>query len=175
MPNVANVLKSEIARVARKEIREHTESLKKGLVATRAEIALLKKRLAEAEKQVLQLQRLRLREGSAATATAAAARAGGPQTPSHASGSADSHRSRPASSSAEALLALRKRLGLTQAQLGSLVGASSLSVWKWETGQVHPRERYLQAYAQLRSLGKRELARRLEASVDAVAAADAGA
>ena len=52
MPNVASVLKSEIARVARKEVRAVTDDLKKHLSLAREDIALdaaqVADRLAEA-------------------------------------------------------------------------------------------------------------------------------
>lgn len=49
MPNIASVLKAEIARVARKEARAETAALKKHSVTQRTEIASLKKRVAELE------------------------------------------------------------------------------------------------------------------------------
>ncbi len=49
MPNIATVLKAEIARVARKELRSQTDSLKKSLASHRTEIAALKKRVRELE------------------------------------------------------------------------------------------------------------------------------
>jgi hypothetical protein len=39
VPNIASVLKEEIARVARKEVRSETENLKKASAQYRSEIA----------------------------------------------------------------------------------------------------------------------------------------
>ena len=44
MPNIATILKHEISRVARREVRGETQSLKKAAGAHRAEIAALKRR-----------------------------------------------------------------------------------------------------------------------------------
>src|SRR3712207_9560718 len=52
MPNIAAVLKSEIARVARKEIRAQTTSLKKAVAGYRHDIATLKKRIQDLERQL---------------------------------------------------------------------------------------------------------------------------
>ena len=50
MPNIAALLKSEITRVARKEIRAEIESLRKAVSAQRLAIAALKREIAEVRK-----------------------------------------------------------------------------------------------------------------------------
>jgi hypothetical protein len=67
MSNVATALKEEIARAARKEIRRETMSLKKASTAYRLEIAALKRRALEAERQ-----RRRLSKGTGSLAPVAA-------------------------------------------------------------------------------------------------------
>ena len=62
---------------------------------------------------------------------------------------------------AKGFAANRQRLGLSQKDYGALIGASALSVYKWEQGEVRPRQRYLSAIAQIRTLGKKEAAHRL--------------
>lgn len=47
MANIASFLKSEISRIARKEIRAETETLKKASSQYRSDIAALKRRLVE--------------------------------------------------------------------------------------------------------------------------------
>src|SRR3954470_10273862 len=49
MPNIAAVLKTEISRVARKEVRSETQSLKKAGSTYRSEIAALKRRMQALE------------------------------------------------------------------------------------------------------------------------------
>lgn len=57
----------------------------------------------------------------------------------------------------------RKRLGLSAADFGLLVGATGQSVYAWETRKTKPSAKNLEAIASLRGLGKREVARRLAA------------
>ena len=66
MANLASALKSEVARLARKELRAETESLKKTVAAQRSEIAALKRRTGELEKTVKALVRLVDKAGRAA-------------------------------------------------------------------------------------------------------------
>ena len=58
MANIASILKAEISRVARKEVRAETLGLKKAVGAYRGEIAALKRRA-----QALELEVRRLRKG----------------------------------------------------------------------------------------------------------------
>ena len=55
MANIGSVLKSEIARVARKEVRGETQALKKSISQYRANIADLKRRTQALEKQIKRL------------------------------------------------------------------------------------------------------------------------
>lgn len=143
MPNIANVLKAEIARVARKEVRTDTESLKKAIALYRHEIATLKKRLAQVEKD---LKRSGRRKGGGVASSLVPAEAGG----------------RPLRFSAPRLAAQRKKLGLSAADFARLLGVSSLSVYKWESGKTRPRQAQLEVIAAARNLGKREALARLE-------------
>ena len=66
--------------------------------------------------------------------------------------------------SAERLKAKRQALGLSQAQMAALLGISTLSQWKWESGQVTPRASTLARYFEVMAMGKREAAKQLEAA-----------
>ena len=57
---------------------------------------------------------------------------------------------------AQALIEKRAALGFTQKQMAQLLGASSLSVHKWETGHVHPQAAQLVCIAEVLKLGKRK-------------------
>ena len=57
MANIASVLKEEITRLARKELRSETESLKKASAQYRSEIAALKRRTASLEQQLSRLEK----------------------------------------------------------------------------------------------------------------------
>lgn len=142
MPNFATVLKDEIARVARKQTRADIQALKKSVAHYRSEIAALKRRLQALEQQVRKQGRATRGEGRAA----AAEEGEGPRI----------------RYSARSLAAQRKRLGLSAPALARLLGVSALSVYKWESGATRPRARQIESIAGLRSMGRREAARRLE-------------
>src|SRR5512140_855164 len=67
MPNIASILKSEIARVARKEVRGELQSLKKAAASYRSDIAQLKRRAQALERQVKRLGKGRGRAAAAET------------------------------------------------------------------------------------------------------------
>ena len=48
--------------------------------------------------------------------------------------------------------------------MAQLLGASALSVYKWESGKAHPRAAQLERIASIRQLGKREALARLTAA-----------
>jgi len=142
MPNVAAVLKSEISRVARKEVRGEILGPKKAVSDYRAEIAALKRRT-----QVLEQELRRLSKSSAKAAPVAA-------------NEVASHTLR---FSAKGLASPRQRLALSAHDCGLLVGASGQSIYKWEDGKARPRAKHLPAIAALRTLDKMEAAARLAA------------
>ncbi len=147
MTNIATLLKSEIARLARKEARAEAEALKKALAAQRTEITALKKRVHTMEVALKKLARPP-REGLSGAATKVAE--DGAKAPS--SG---------LRFSAKGLASNRKRLGLSAADFASLVGTTEQSIYAWEAGRAQPRAKYLPAIAGLRGVGKREVALRL--------------
>ncbi|HSI54529.1 MAG: helix-turn-helix domain-containing protein [Ramlibacter sp.] len=143
MSNIASVLKAEISRVARKETRGETQSLKKAVSQYRSQIAELKRRMHALEQQVKQLGKTTRRVASS--------------TP------ADEAEGSNLRFSAKGLAAQRKRLGLSAASVAKILGVSTLSVYKWESGKVRPRAKQIEAIATLRGMGKREAAERLAA------------
>ena len=140
MPNVASVLKGEISRVARKEVRGETLSLRKAVSTYRTEIAALKRR-TQAVEQLLR----RLANGH----TKAAPSADVEQVPGQ------------FRFTAKGLASQRQRLGLSAEQCGRLLGASSQSIYNWEQGKTRPLARHLPAIAALRGLSKKDAAARL--------------
>ena len=141
MPNIASLLKSEIQRVARKELRAETQQLKKTVAQYRSQIAQLKRRVQALEQQV--------RRQSRGAGRAAAAE------------SQDEDTGPSLRFSAKGLATQRKRLGLSAASVARILGVSALSVYKWESGKTRPRTRQLEAIASLRKMGKREAQARL--------------
>jgi DNA-binding transcriptional regulator YiaG len=63
---------------------------------------------------------------------------------------------------------LRRRLGLTQVQFGTLLGVSGQAVGQWESkgGRVRMRRPTLAAVAGIQEIGRREARRRLESMVE---------
>jgi DNA-binding transcriptional regulator YiaG len=141
MANIASLLKSEISRVARKEVRGETAGLKKAISSYRSEIAALKRRAQALEAQVRRLGKAAARSAPAEAADEAPARA---------------QRFSP-----KGLASQRKRLGLSAQDCGLLVGASGQSIYNWEDGKARPRAKHLQALAALRGMGKKDAAARL--------------
>lgn len=140
MTNIAAVLKSEISRIARKEVRAETAALKKAASAYRADIAVLKRRAQVMEQELRKL-------GKAVPRSAPADSARTPDGKLR--------------FSAKGLASQRQRLGLSAHDCGLLVGASSQSIYNWEAETARPRAKHLAAIASLRNLGKKEAAARL--------------
>jgi DNA-binding transcriptional regulator YiaG len=152
MPNIAAALKAEISRVARKEIRSETEQLKKAVSSARSEISSLKKDLRELTKALKAVQRGQtLGHTRGQTATAGQAAKAAPQD-----------EGRQLRFSPTRLAAQRQKLGLTVANMAKLLGVSSVTLYKWESGQSRPRRAQLESIAAVRGIGKREALARLE-------------
>lgn len=148
MSSFAQQLKAEIARIARKAVRAETDALKKTNAQYRSEIAALKRRLSELERA-----QARLAKGQGERSTPRQAKAQGEEGTS-----AQGLRFRVAG-----FANLRKKLGLSAAEMGQLIGVSAQSVYHWESGKSRPRAAQLAAIAAVRGLGKREVAARLAA------------
>ncbi len=136
MANIASLLKDEITRLARKEIRGEIEGLKKASAHYRSEIAALKRRTAALEQQVS-----RLTKSAPKTVEVKAEPGAGTKV----------------RFSAKGFKSLRQRLGLTANAIGSLLGVSAQTIYGWEAGNSHPRRQQLERIAFLRGMGKREV------------------
>jgi DNA-binding transcriptional regulator YiaG len=145
MPNLAQVIKQEISRVARKEVREDIALLRKASASHRSEIAALKRAVKDLSAQLRSAQKALARTALSAVDEQLAGRPG-----------------RKRAFSADRLKAKRQALGMSQAQMAQLLGISSLSLWKWESGQVNPRASMLERYFVAMSMGKREAWKELE-------------
>jgi DNA-binding transcriptional regulator YiaG len=141
MANMAVVLRDEIRRLARKEIRAMVGTTQKAVAQFRKEIADLKRQLGEQQKSVAQLRKL-LAEREA--------------LPAAEEESAESVRF-----SARSVRSQRRRLGLSAADYGRLVGVSALTIYNWESGKSRPRQAQFAAVVAVRGIGKREVAERL--------------
>jgi DNA-binding transcriptional regulator YiaG len=149
MANIVSVLTSEISRIARKEVRAETLSLKKAVGVYRAEIAALKKRAQALEAD--------LRRMGKAQAKAAPVEAQAKAAPVEA-------QAQPAQKlrfSPKGLASQRRRLGLSVRECALLLGTSEQSIYNWEDSKSRPLARHLPSIAALKTLGKKDAAARL--------------
>ena len=134
MPNIGALLKHEIARLARREVRGETKVTKKATVQYRHDIAALKRRVSALERAIV----------SSRHAATAKPPEGKPPSDGKLRFVAKGQR------------AQRRRLGLSAEGYARLVGVSANSVYNWEQGHATPRPEQLQKIAALRTIGKRE-------------------
>jgi DNA-binding transcriptional regulator YiaG len=135
MPNIASVLKEEIRRLAKKEIKAQVGTTKKATAQYRRDIAKLKRQLGQQEREINRLKK---------------------QIPEAVQEVRDDIRF-----SARSVKAQRSRLGLSAADYGKLIGVSGLTVYNWEHGQSRPRKAQLASLVAVRGVGKREALSRL--------------
>lgn len=141
MPDLSQVLKAEIQRLARKELKQQLDPLRQQVAQQRKEIAALKKAVQAA-----------IRRRPETTPRKA--------KPESASDDVQDTRLR---FTAKGFKGNRDRLGLTAEQMGLLIGVTNATVYNWEQGKTAPRRNQLPAIASLRGMGKREARRQLEA------------
>jgi DNA-binding transcriptional regulator YiaG len=141
MPNIAAVLKEEITRLARREIRRQTNVLRKASAQYRRDIAGMKRRLSDLQRQVGPLKKQVLRGVPAQAAQA---------------------EEEQVRFTAKGLRSQRQRLGLSADNYGKLIGVTGQTIYSWERGTSRPRRAQLAPIASLRHLGKREAQARLE-------------
>lgn len=143
MPNIATVLKDEITRLARKELRIEVEALKKSSSRYRSEIAALKRRAVDLEKEVARLSK----NGSS-------------KDGSQKSGSGNGHDMETESAgkgirfSARSLQSQRRRLGLSAREMGILLGVSEQTIYNWEAEKARPRPKHIPVFAATRSMSR---------------------
>jgi DNA-binding transcriptional regulator YiaG len=145
MSNLASILKSEISRVARREIRAELQSLKKSSARHRADIAALKRMIATLERQLRRAKNLRT-----ATSDSDAASEEGPKR----------------RYSAKRLAAHRAKLGLSAENYGRLCGVTGQTIYKWEQERARPQAAQLETLARIRGIGIREALARLDQLAD---------
>lgn len=139
MPNFASVLKAEIARIARKEVRAEIEGLKKTNSQHRSAIAELRRELAALQKQL----KLANRERASSVAKEQAI-------------------DRKYRFSASRLAAHRNKLDLSAVAYGSLIGMSGATIYLWEQGKARPRPEQVQRLGLVKKMTRREILERLQ-------------
>jgi len=143
MPNVAAVLKEEICRLAKREIKADTSSTKRAVAQYRRDIAKLKRQMQAQAREIALLK------------TQEKKRLGQPQT----KGEEELEGAR---FSARSVKAQRARLKLSAANYGKLVGVSGLTIYSWESGKSRPRKQQFARLVAVRGLGRREALKKLE-------------
>lgn len=133
MPSIASVLKDEITRLCKKELRAQLDPVRSASARYRSDIADLKRRMVALERQNQKLQR---------------------QIPASAEESIDEDRK--LRFVPKGLATLRKRLGITVEELAALLSVSPQSIYNWQTGKSVPRRPQLEKLASIRGMGKRE-------------------
>lgn len=133
MSNIGAVLKQEITRLSRREIRAEVRPTRKASAQYRRDIAALKREVEGLKRQVALLQRQGLNR-SAEVPTAST--------------------TKKMRFVAKGLRAQRKRVGLSAEDYGKLIGVSAQSIYNWEQGHTSPRREQLAAIARLRGISK---------------------
>ena len=142
MPNIAAVLKDEIRRLARHEIKQQVGKTQKAAVQYRRDIAKLKRLLSQQEKDIKNLRREMQQQPGGESQTT----------------------EEPLESvrfSSRSVKAQRQRLGLSAVDYGRLGGVSGLTIYSWEHDKSRPRKAQFAALLAVRGIGKREAIKRL--------------
>jgi len=146
MPNIASLLKEEIQRLSRKEVRKEIKPLQQANSRYRSDIAALKREITSLNRQINQLEKQKGKGGGKA---------------------AQSEKSRTRDESVprfspDWLKKHREKIGFSAADYAKLIDVSPLSIYNWESGKTTPRASQREALASVRGIGKREAQRRLE-------------
>jgi DNA-binding transcriptional regulator YiaG len=142
MGKLEGIIKSEIVRLAKREIRKISVPLGK-------DVRLLKNTVSQLRKTVLALERFAARQESELRKGKILLEA----TPEEVKGSRFSSR---------LIRSLRKHLGITQKELAILAGVTVGAIHQWESGIFVPRAQKKSVLVALRKLGRREVRKLLE-------------
>jgi DNA-binding transcriptional regulator YiaG len=146
MPDVARVLREEVQRLAKRQV-------KAGLTPVKRDTVRLKRQVADLRRELTAVTRTSRALLARVTAVVAAKEAEVATT-----------RAATLRPTSKSLARLRRRLDLTQVEFGRLLGVSGQAVVNWEGKgrRVRMRKANLAALAGIQKIGKREAHRRLE-------------
>jgi len=142
MPNVAQVLKEEITRLARKEAKAQADPLRQQVRSLRRTVRRQEETIERLDKALKKM----VSQGGSGAKTGLYAPDGEPTKARVTPTSIRRH---------------RLRLSLSQAQLGQLLGVSTNTVVRWEAGSSSPRAHHRTALIRLRDLGVRDVKKML--------------
>jgi len=137
MGKLEHTLKSEITRLARKEMRATCLPLARDVRGLKRTVSALRKTVAALARLGAEWQAERTAERAKLAACPEEAMA--------------------ARLSPGLIRKLRARLGVTQGELATLVGVSTGAVGSWEYGKAKPEGRNREALVALRQVGRREV------------------
>lgn len=140
MPNIAKILKDEITRVSRREIRLHLEQTRRLVTHHKREIAALKAQLKALERNVSALAKRKLDSEPA---------------------SPEAMPARKVRFVPKGLVSTRRRLSISAADLARLMGVTDQTIYNWENGVSRPRPEHQARLLSLRDVGKRQLQKHL--------------
>jgi DNA-binding transcriptional regulator YiaG len=145
MSNVVNVLKAEIARISKREAKSATQGIGKSNTWLRKTVADLKRRLVLLEK-----------ENGHLTAMTKKYQVGQPEK-------VDEETSK-ARLTSKSIHSLRRKLRLSQADFGKLLGTTPHAVYLWEkkVGVLNLRDKTKTAILSIRGLGARDAKEKLK-------------
>lgn len=146
MPNVAAVLKEEIRRLSRKEIRSETSKLISQVKELKKTVSTLKREKAGLESRIGRLER----GATTGSAGGSSPRSADTSLPADADG-APLPRFSPAWVAKD-----RKRLGLSGEDYGRLCGVSRITIWSWEKGRSRPQSAPLRRWGKVRQLSRKK-------------------
>ena len=134
MPNIATILKSEIQRLAKREVKSAVTPLQKTITSLRKELGMLKKELKAAAKN--------------AKVAAKSVKAAKEQSEEETTIT----RVRP---TAKTMISLRTKFGMTQSEFGKLLNVGRITIARWENqeGKLDIRQAARVAFAGIQKLG----------------------
>ena len=130
--SLKELLRKEIGKIARKEVQDQVRELKKTVRQQRDAIARLEKQIGSAK---------------AKAAKASKAPAG--------------DKIKQLRIAPNTIKKYRKRLKLSQAELGKLLNVSTSTILRWESGKSKPHSKHLPELAELRSMSLRNVKKQL--------------
>lgn len=142
MGKVEGVIKSEIVRLARREMRQN-------FVPLNRDVRSMKTTISQLRKAVLSLQRFVAQQEKAMKAQKTVLEAPPEEV-------------KKARFSPRLMKTLRKRLGVTQREMATLAGVTVGAIYQWEKGIFEPRGEKKRVLVALRKLRRREARKLLE-------------
>jgi DNA-binding transcriptional regulator YiaG len=129
MPNIVDLVKTQILRLARKEAKAEIGKARKVTAKYRREVAQLKRLLHQVERELRHLRKQQ-------------------QVPTEEEPSIGLRYS------ARSVRSQRQRLGLSAKDYARLVGVTPLTILSWEQGRSRPRKAQFARLVTLRGIGK---------------------